>query len=287
MTKKNESSSKAKKYSLILFIISIVFLLVAFTLPLTLKAKEVKILADKSLSVANSITPVLNNCYGKEIENIRNHPDINSSEFKKINNILIETSKNNNCSRIFAIYKGVGGKYYNMLESYYHTDNIGIPMNEKYYMNYKGIWDRIITEKIYSDYNTKLLESELGKSVIAWSALKNESGKTVAILGVQNSMTNMDFNNFSLKTVYLIQLIICICFILGVLNFYYAIKIFVSHIKTAKGIDKKQIKKENAVKEKTIAASVSEISEPAQEPETKNTETKETIDQPENNEENN
>lgn len=264
MIEKIAFSPKAKKYSLSLFIIALVLLIISLILPITLEAKEIKILADKSLAVSNSISPILNSSYGKEIESIRNHPNVNSSEFKKLNNIIIETSKTNKCTRIFAIYKGVGGKYYNMLESYYPTDNIGDVMNEKSYINYKGILDKIITEKTYSDYNTKLLESELGHSVISWSALKNDSGKTVAVLGVQNSLNNMDFNNFSLKGVYFILFIICLCFILGILCLYYSFKIFKSYRHINKGSEKKHFKKDK--KDKAITVIDSDYTEVKDEP---------------------
>ena len=266
MIEKIAFSPKAKKYSLILLIISLVFLIIAFTMPFTLKEKEITILADKSLAVANSVSPILNSAYGKEIEAVRNHPNTNSPEFKKLNNIIIEIAKNNNCSRIFAIYKGVGGKYYNMLESYYPTNDIGSAMNEKYYMNYKSILDKIITEKIYSDYNTKLFENELGKSVIAWSALKDSSGKTVAVLGVQNSVNNLDFNNFSLNAVYLVQLIICLCFILGIFNLYYSFKIFTEHKRINKGSDKKHFKKDKKAKEEAITVVSAEIPQDSEQP---------------------
>lgn len=238
MIEKIAFSPKAKKISGILLLIGAILIVVSAVLPMTLENKEIGVLADKSLAVAETISAMVSEAYPRELDYVRSNTNTNTEQYKKLSNLFSKTIDANNASRIFAVYKGVGGKYYIMLDTYNSMDVIGEAVNEKYYQKYKSMWDKISSGKIYSDYNMNLMDNEWGKSVIAWSALKNSDGKVIAVLGVQNSLSNKEFNTFSLIGVYVILIISAFCFIFSVISFILGIRIFKACRKIHKGSEK-------------------------------------------------
>ena len=248
MIEKIAFSPKAKKISMVFLIVGVILIAIAGILPTTLKNKETEVLADKSLAVAETMSAVVSEAYAKELDYVRSNTGSTSVQYKKLSDLFIRAVEANNASRIFAVYKGVGGKYYSMLDTYHPMDTIGEIVNEKYSQKYKSIWDKISAEKIYSDYNMSLMDNEWGKSVIAWSALKNNQGKVIAILGVQNSLSNKKFNTFSLKGVYIILLISTLCLIIAIILIILSIKIFKECRAIHKGSEKKHFNKEKSNK---------------------------------------
>ena len=243
MIEKIAFSPKAKKISGVLLLLGAILIIVSAVLPMNLQNKETAVLADKSLVVAETISAVVNEVCPKELDYVRSNTNTDSQQYKKLSNLFSKTIDANNVSRIFAVYKGVGGKYYTMLDTHNSSSGIGEAVEEKYYQKYKSMWDKISSGKIYSDYNMNLLDNEWGKSVIAWSALKNSEGKVIAVLGVQNSLSNKEFNTFSLSGVYMILIVSAFCLIFSVISFILGIRIFKACRKIHKGAEKEHFNK--------------------------------------------
>ncbi|MEF9983530.1 MAG: hypothetical protein RR806_02080 [Oscillospiraceae bacterium] len=251
MLKKIANSESSKKYIIALWVLVAILSTFSLFYPISLKVKAAELLGDKAISMASSISSTLSQLNGKDLTNIRSNPTANSDSYKKINKVLENLSKELNCNKIFSVYKGVGGKYYYLLDS---QNTITVPGAEidQIYLSHKNVLDKISDGKIVSQSPSSTVNTPSGKAIIAWHNLTNDKGEIVGVLGVECCVKNPSFNKLGFVKLNLWALF-------SVSSLILAIFATITAIKVAKHSHNKKITKADFAQMPTLSQLENEI----------------------------
>lgn len=227
MIKKIGASKKAKNYVIGLCIAATILIIASLFYPVALNLKAYELLEDKALSIASSVATTTSSLAQNDITSLRSNPDSQSQSYKKLNTTVSTLARELSLNRIFVVYKGIGGKYFYLLDSQNAISAPGIEVDDKY-LKHKSVLDKISDKKITAQCPSSTVDTDLGKALIAWHSLTNEKGDVIAVLGVECVIANYTFNKLEFGKLNIIALAAMASAILGIICIVIAVKIWQS-----------------------------------------------------------